>query len=121
MVKIIESTYKHAHAIPAGDLKHYAITLMEKGVPVIVVVSNDIIKNDIEMAINEVRLRGAEVYAIAHKNQTNFDYFLPVVNTFETDAIGNILPIQLLSYYMALELGNNIDKPRNIAKSVTVK
>jgi glucosamine--fructose-6-phosphate aminotransferase (isomerizing) len=121
MVKLIEGTYKHAHAVPAGDLKHYAITLMEKGVPVIVVVSNDQVKNDLSTAINEVRLRGAEVIAIAHEKQDNFDFYIPIVNSGETDAIGNIIPLQLLAYYMAVKLGNNVDKPRNIAKSVTVK
>ncbi len=121
MVKIIEATYKHAHAIPAGDLKHYAITLIEKGVPVIAVISDDIVKNDIMTAINEVRLRGAEVIAIAHENHENFDTLIETPDTKETDAIGNVIPLQLLAYYMAVTLGNNVDKPRNIAKSVTVK
>lgn len=121
MIKIIEGSYRHAHAIPAGDLKHYAITLMEKGIPVITVVSNDVVKDDINTAINEVRLRGAEIIAIAHKKQENYDYYVPTEDTKETDAIGNIVPLQLLAYYMAVKLGNNVDKPRNIAKSVTVK
>jgi len=121
MVKMIEASYKHAHAVPAGDLKHYAITLMEKGVSVIVVVSNDMIKNDINTSIDEVRLRGAEVTAVAHNKQENYDFYIPVKDTKETDAIGNIIPLQLLAYYMAVKLGNNVDKPRNIAKSVTVK
>ena len=121
MVKITEGSYIHAHAIPAGDLKHYAITLMEKGVFVIAVVSNDEVKNDLDTAINEVRLRGAQVIAIAHSNQENYDYYLETPDTDETDAIGNIIPLQLLAYYLAIELGNNVDKPRHIAKSVTVK
>jgi glucosamine--fructose-6-phosphate aminotransferase (isomerizing) len=121
MVKLIEGTYKHAHAVPAGDLKHYAITLMEKGIPVIAVLSNDQVKNDLITAINEVRLRGAEVIAIAHQKEDNFDFYLQMVDSKETDAIGNIIPLQLLAYYMAVRLGNNVDKPRNIAKSVTVK
>jgi len=121
MVKMIEASYKHAHAVPAGDLKHYAITLMEKGISVIVVVSNDVIKTDINTSIDEVRLRGAEVIAIAHGKHENYDYYIPTHDTKETDAIGNIIPLQLLAYYMAVKLGNNVDKPRNIAKSVTVK
>lgn len=121
MVKIIEATYKHAHAMPAGDLKHYAITLMEKGIPVIVVMSNDEVKSDVDMAINEVRLRGSEVIAIAPSKQDNFDFCLQVPDTGETSAIINVIPLQLLAYYMAVDLGNNVDKPRNIAKSVTVK
>jgi len=121
MVKIIESTYHHAHAVPAGDLKHYAITLMEKGVSVIAVVSDDIAKYDMNTAISEIRLRGAEVIAVAHKKLDNYDFYLPTKDTRETDAISNIIPLQLLAYYMAVKLGNNVDKPRNIAKSVTVK
>lgn len=121
MVKIIEATYKHAHVIPAGDLKHYAITLIEKGVSVIVAVSDDVVKNDMITAINEVRLRGAQVIAIAHEKQDNYDEYIPTPDTKEVDAIGNVIPLQLLAYYMAVKLGNNVDKPRNIAKSVTVK
>lgn len=121
MVKIIEASYKHAHAIPAGDLKHYAITLMEQGIPVIVAVSDDAVKNDVITAINEVRLRGAHVIAIAHKQEDYYDYYIPTEDAGETDAIGTIIPLQLTAYYLALKLGNNIDKPRNIAKSVTVK
>lgn len=121
MVKLIEGTYKHAHAIPAGDLKHYAITLMEKGVPVIFAVSEDEAKSDIINAVNEVKARGSTVIGIASKPHSSFDYYLPVPDTGETSAIMNIIPLQLLAYYMTVELGYNVDKPRNIAKSVTVK
>lgn len=121
MVKIIEAAYKHAHAMPAGDLKHYAITLMEKGVPVIVVLSNDEVKTDVNTAINEVKLRGAEVIAVAPNTQDNFDFYLHVPDTGETSALMSVLPLQILAYHMAVALGNNVDKPRNIAKSVTVK
>lgn len=121
MIKIIEGSYIHAHGMPAGDLKHYAITLMEKGVPVIVAVSEDIAKADVINAVNEVRAREAWVVGIAPKEHESFDYWLPVPDTGETQAIMNIIPLQLLAYYMAVELGHNVDKPRNIAKSVTVK
>lgn len=121
MVKIIEGSYIHAHAVPAGDLKHYAVTLMEKGVPVIVIVSEDEARDDVLNAVNQVKARGAEVIGISNRNQEKFDYFIPVLDTGETGAIMNIIPLQLLAYYLAVELGNNVDKPRNIAKSVTVK
>ena len=124
MVKIIEGTYKHAHAIPAGDLKHYAITLIEKGVPVIIALSNDNNKTDILNAVSEVKARGATIIAIGRKeNKDNelFDEFIEVPDTGETSAIMNAIPLQLLAYYMTVALGNNVDKPRNIAKSVTVK
>jgi glutamine---fructose-6-phosphate transaminase (isomerizing) len=121
MVKIIEGSYIHAHAIPAGDLKHYAITLMEKGVPVIVAISQDAARDDVLNAVSQVRARGAQVIGISNKNNDRFDFHIPVPDTGETSAIMNIIPLQLLAYYMAVELGNNVDKPRNIAKSVTVK
>lgn len=121
MIKIIEGSYIHAHAIPAGDLKHYAITLMEKGVPVLFVFSNDQVKNDIINAMHEVKARGATVIAISPDHEPGFDEHIRVVDTNETSAIMNIIPLQLLAYYMASSLGHDVDKPRNIAKSVTVK
>ncbi len=121
MVKLIEGTYKHAHGIPAGDLKHYAITLMEKGVPVIVALSKDAARAGVLNAVNEVKARGAWVIGITGEDGANFDYLIKVPDTGETSAILNIIPLQLLAYYMAVKLGNNVDKPRNIAKSVTVK
>ncbi len=121
MVKIIEASYKHAHAIPAGDLKHYAITLMEKGVPVLVVVSNDEVKNDVISAISQVRARGASVIGIAPFEHKDFERMIKVPDLGEVSSIFNVIPLQLLAYYMAVKLGNNVDRPRNIAKSVTVK
>ncbi len=121
MIKIIEGSYKHASAIPAGDLKHYAITLMEKGIPVIAVLSEDSTKPEVLNAVNQIRARGAQVIAIAPKNNESFDYHISVPDIGETSNILNIIPLQLLAYYLARQLGNNIDKPRNIAKSVTVK
>lgn len=109
MVKIIEGSYIHAHGIAAGDLKHYAITLMEKGVLVLFIISNDAVRNDVINSVNEVRARGAEVFLFEDKEKS------------ETSAISNIVYLQLLAYYTALLKGNDIDKPRNIAKSVTVK
>ena len=121
MVKLIEGSYKHAHAIPAGDLKHYAITLMEPGVPVITIVSEDVAKVDILSAISQVKARGATVIGISTQNHQNFDHLLKVPDTGETAAITNIIPLQLLAYYLTVKLGHNVDRPRNIAKSVTVK
>lgn len=121
MVKLIEGTYKHAHAIPAGDLKHYAITLMEKGVPVIFAISDDEAKADVLNAVNEVKARGAYVIGICPANNESLNFHLKVPDAGETSAILNVIPLQLLSYYMTVALGHNVDRPRNIAKSVTVK
>lgn len=121
MVKMIEGTYKHAHAIPAGDLKHYAITLIEEGVFVFAIFSKDQINSGLINSINEVKSRGGQIIGISPENNKSFDFYLNVPDTGETSAIINILPLQLFAYYMAVALGNNVDKPRNIAKSVTVK
>ena len=121
MVKLIEGTYKHAHAIPAGDLKHYAITLIEKNVPVIVGSSLDESFQDTMNAASEVKARGAYVIGLSSKAHQSFDSFIQIPETGETSAIMQVVPLQLLSYYLTVLLGNNVDKPRNIAKSVTVK
>ena len=122
MIKLIEGAYVHAHAFLAGDLKHYAITLIEKGVPTVFVFSNDSLKKGLMNAVNEVRARGADAIGIGPEtaDDKSFRYFLPVPDTGETSALMNIIALQLLAYYMALQLKHNIDKPRNIAKSVTV-
>ncbi len=121
MVKMIEGSYIHAHGIPAGDLKHYAITLMEKGVPVIAVVSNDSVQQDVLNAVHEVQARGADVLGITSVSHPLFRTEIRVPDTGETSAIMTIVPLQLLAYFMAAARGNNVDRPRNIAKSVTVK
>jgi glutamine---fructose-6-phosphate transaminase (isomerizing) len=121
MVKVIEATYKHGHALPAGDLKHYVITLIEKGVAVVVAVSEDQVKKDILNAIHEVKSRGGHIIAIASKPHEDYDSLIKVPECGELSSIMNITPLHLLNYYMAVKLGNNVDKPRNIAKSVTVK
>lgn len=121
MVKIIETTYKHAHAIAAGDLKHYAITIMDKGVPVIFAISDDQVSGDVINSLGEVKARGAEAIVISSERINTEDDFIAVPRVEELSAIMNLIPLQLLAYYLALELGNPIDKPRNIAKSVTVK
>lgn len=121
MVKLIEGPYIHAHALPAGDLKHYVITLMEKGVPVIAALSEDAVRDDIVNSLNQVRARGAMVIGIASKREDCFDEFIEVPEIGELSAIMHLVPLQLLSLSMAQILGADIDKPRNIAKSVTVK
>jgi glucosamine--fructose-6-phosphate aminotransferase (isomerizing) len=121
MVKIIEGSYIHAHAIPAGDLKHYAITLMEKGVCVIAVLSDDENKSDVINAIHEIKARGATILGIATETIDSFNESIVLPKINEINDILNVVPIQLMAYKLATLKGNNVDKPRNIAKSVTVK
>ena len=119
MVKLIEGSYLHAHAIPAGDLKHYAITLMQPGVVVLALVAEDDSKTGMQNAIAEVKARGATVITIGPKSSsTNLDLKLPEM---PMPSIAHTIALQILAYELAKTLGHNIDKPRNIAKSVTVK
>ena len=121
MIKMIEGSYIHAQAIPAGDLKHYAITLMEKNTPVVCVIPANYLQSDVLNSVNEIKARGAFVIAITPVKHEAFDEYIKLPVVEETTAILNVLPLQLLAYYLALSLGHNVDKPRNIAKSVTVK
>lgn len=121
-LKIKEISYKHFEGFAAGELKHGVIALIEKGTPVISIISNDENRKDLISATQEVKARGALTVGIGDIQEENcFDYFIEVPSTDTLKAIANVIPFQLLSFYIARELGNNIDKPRNLAKSVTVK
>jgi len=75
-------------------------------------------------ATYEVKARGALTIGVGDKKfnkEKSFDYFIPVAQSNELKAVADVIPFQLISYYLALSLGNSIDKPRNLAKSVTVK
>ncbi len=121
MVKIIEGSYIHAHAIPAGDLKHYAITLMQPGVPVVVLTAQDEALKDIESAAHEVVARGASVYSLGSVTLAVSSAHVALPDLGEASALTTVIPLQLLAYYLAVAKGNPVDTPRNIAKSVTVK
>ncbi|MCC6711355.1 MAG: glutamine--fructose-6-phosphate transaminase (isomerizing) [Candidatus Pacebacteria bacterium] len=121
-LKIKEITYKHFEGFSAGELKHGVIALIESGTFVMGIVGNDPQeKNDVISALAEVRARGARVIGIAQEANEFFDDYLFAPNLGDLDPISKVIPFQLLSYYLALELGNDPDKPRNLAKSVTVK
>jgi glutamine---fructose-6-phosphate transaminase (isomerizing) len=122
MVKLIEGSYIHAHALPAGDLKHYAITLIEEDTPVLVITSNDAVRSDVLTAAHEVTARGASVVHIGPECEgESFKYSLSTPDLGEVSSIMNVIPLQLLAYELAVGLGHDVDHPRNIAKSVTVK
>jgi len=120
-LKIKEVSYIHAEAFPGGELKHGPIALIEKGVPCIVLVSNDEAKNETLNNAMEVKSRGGYIIGVAPENNEIFDYHLKVPDLGEGSAITNIIPIQILAYYLALLRECDVDKPRNLAKSVTVK
>jgi len=120
-LKFKETAYKHAEGFAAGELKHGVIALIEKQTPVFAIVSNDHSKQDMLSAIAEVKARGATTIAIAKERNQLYDEFIKVEDMGVADPIVNVIPFQLLAYFLAVELGNTPDRPRNLAKSVTVK
>lgn len=111
----------HVEGFAAGGLKHGVIALIEQGTPVVVIISHDEYKNDLLNAAAEVCARGAKVIGVSKEDNELFDVHIQAAHGGNADAIANIIPFQLLAYYLALELGYDPDKPRNLAKSVTVK
>ena len=123
-LKIKEISYKHFEGFAAGELKHGVIALIDNGTPVISIISDDQNWKDLISATHEVKARGAFTIGIGDekfKKETCFDKYISVADSNELKAITNVIPFQLISYFLAKELGNSIDKPRNLAKSVTVK
>lgn len=120
-LKIKEVSYIHAEGFAAGELKHGVIALIEKNTPVIVYNPSDETYNDTLSSTYEIKARGAYVIGIAEKNNPVYDQFIEVKDCQEATIIPNVVVAQLLGYYLALSKGYDPDKPRNLAKSVTVK
>ncbi len=119
-LKIKEVSYIHAEALAGGELKHGTLALIEDGVPCIVFVSKD---NEKEILSNtvEIKSRGGKIIGVASENNKVFDEWIKVPDAGIFNPIIQIIPIQLLAYYLAVLRGCDPDKPRNLAKSVTVK
>jgi glucosamine--fructose-6-phosphate aminotransferase (isomerizing) len=119
-LKIKEVSYIHAEAYAGGELKHGTIALVEHGTPCIVFTSDD---NGREIISNayELKARGAYIIGVGPKNNEVFDFFIKVREAGELNSICQIIPMQILAYQLALLRGCDPDKPRNLAKSVTVK
>lgn len=120
-LKIKEISYIHAEGFAAGELKHGFIALVEKDTPCLVFLPDDETKNSTLAGAMEVKARGGYIIGIASKNHEVFDYYLPVANCQEATIIPNTVVAQLLAYYLSVYKGIDPDKPRNLAKSVTVK
>ena len=120
-LKIKEVTYIHAEGFAGGELKHGVIALIEEGTPCLVFVANDQTKESVLSNAKEIKSRGAYVIGVAPQNNEVFDSFIPVADVGLASPIVNAVPAQLLAYYLAVERGLDPDKPRNLAKSVTVK
>ena len=119
-LKIKEVSYIHAEGFAGGELKHGTIALIEKGTPCIVFTSNETEKEIISNAM-ELKARGAYLVGIGPRNNEIFDFFIKVREAEEANSICQIIPIQILAYQLAVLRGCDPDKPRNLAKAVTVK
>lgn len=120
-MKIKEISYIHAEGMPAGELKHGPLALVEKDVPCIAFLPNDETYGANLAGAMEMKARGGFLIGISHKPHEIFDYYLPVADCGEATIIPNIVTGQLLAYYLTLEKHLDPDMPRNLAKSVTVK
>lgn len=120
-LKIKEISYIHAEGLAAGELKHGPLALVEKGTPCISFLPNDETYGANLAGAMEMKARGGYVIGISYKPHEIFDYYIPVTDAGEATIIPNVVVAQLLAYYLTIKKGLDPDKPRNLAKSVTVK
>lgn len=121
-LKMKEISYMHSEGLPAGELKHGTLALIEKGTPVIAICPRDSTYDETLSNVHEAKARGAHVIGISDKSNELFDEWLkiPDVEYLFYPLLANI-PCQMLAYYVAMEKGTDIDQPRNLSKSVTVR
>ena len=125
-LKLKEIAYNHAEAYSAGESKHGPIALVQKEYPVIFIVPSDDTRNRIVGNIMEMKARGATIISVISKDDneiaslSDYVFAIPGIVEAEFSVMPYIVPLQLFSYYMALRKGYDPDKPRNLAKSVTV-
>jgi len=119
-LKIKEVSYIHAEGMNAGELKHGTIALIEKGTPVIVLADDKTRTLTLSNA-QEVQARGAFVIGVDSEPNSVYDVHIQLPKTKEGTPLLSLLPLQILAYYLAVARGLNPDKPRNLAKSVTVR
>jgi glucosamine--fructose-6-phosphate aminotransferase (isomerizing) len=125
-LKLKEISYIHAEAYPAGELKHGPLALVDANMPVISVAPNDLLLDKLKSNLKEVQARGGELYVFADSDseipESEGVHILRLPEHYgELSPILHVIPLQLLSYHAALVKGTDVDKPRNLAKSVTVE
>ena len=121
-LKLKELTYIHAEGIPGGELKHGPLALMDSNVFVIIINPNDSTYSDTLTSAREIKARGAKIIGVSDIESDIYDYWIEMPKIDQVlYPISEIIPIQFLSYYAALEKDTDPDYPRNLAKSVTVK
>jgi glucosamine--fructose-6-phosphate aminotransferase (isomerizing) len=125
-LKLKEISYIHAEAYAAGELKHGPLALVDRNMPVIAIAPRDALLDKLKSNLQEVRARGGELYVLANSDTSFGDADgIHVVRMHDypgvLSPIVSTVPLQLLAYHAALLRGNDVDKPRNLAKSVTVE
>ncbi|MBC3926894.1 glutamine--fructose-6-phosphate transaminase (isomerizing) [Undibacterium sp. CY21W] len=125
-LKLKEISYIHAEAYPAGELKHGPLALVTKEMPVVTVAPNDALIEKLKSNLQEVRARGGELFVFAdadsHITSSEGVHVIRLPEHYgQLSAILHVVPLQLLAYHTALARGTDVDKPRNLAKSVTVE
>ena len=121
-LKLKEVSYIHAEGMPAAELKHGTLALVDKGTPVLVICPKDYTYNDTLSNAMEAKARGAFVIGLSDMNNDIFDLWIKLPEVAEIFyPLVSVVPLQLLAYYAALSRGKDPDRPRNLAKSVTVK
>lgn len=125
-LKLKEISYIHSEAYAGGELKHGTIALIEDGTPIIALLTDEKLKDKMISNIREVVTRGAKILGIANEGDKEAKevcddvIYIPKTNALFTPVL-SVVPLQLLAYYMAKQKGCDVDKPRNLAKSVTVE
>ncbi|QDQ27051.1 glutamine--fructose-6-phosphate transaminase (isomerizing) [Chitinimonas arctica] len=125
-LKLKEITYIHAEAYAAGELKHGPLALVDEAMPVVVIAPNDALLEKVKSNMQEVRARGGELFVFAdldsHFGESDGVHVIRTPrNVGVLSPIVHAIPVQLLAYHTALARGTDVDKPRNLAKSVTVE
>ena len=126
-LKLKEISYIHAEAYPAGELKHGPIALIDKNMPVIAIAPNDELLEKLKSNLHEVKSRGSQMIVFEDKDSKvqpmESMTVVPITSNLGriTAPIIFTIPLQLLSYHVALIRGTDVDKPRNLAKAVTVE
>jgi len=125
-LKLKEISYIHAEAYPAGELKHGPLALVDEDMPVVVIAPNDSLLEKVKSNMQEVRARGGELFVFADQDSNfNASEGVHVIRTPHhagvLSPVVHTIPVQLLAYHTALARGTDVDKPRNLAKSVTVE
>jgi glucosamine--fructose-6-phosphate aminotransferase (isomerizing) len=125
-LKLKEITYIHAEAYAAGELKHGPLALVDKNMPVVAVAPSDALLEKLKSNLQEVRARGGELYVFADQQtlleESEMVHVIPLADhAGPLSPILHVVPLQLLAYHAALARGTDVDKPRNLAKSVTVE